>query len=481
MDIVVKILFVATEAASLIKVGGLADVINSLPRALRKLGHDVRLIIPRYGVTDITRQWVFRHVDHFNISDGKTSEPVNLQQISTDDRDIIYLMENYNYFGSGGIYGEGELERFYFFCRAVVEILPQLDWQPDIIHCHDWHTALIPMMLKLRDDTRPVIFTIHNLGYQGPFDRNFMFDYGLDKYWRHRPDGAPETPLNFMSQGILWADIVTTVSETYASEIVTSKYGQGLDKILHYRQDRLIGIINGIDKLEFCPALDPLIVAKYDSSRLHLKELNKTALQERAGLPVDSILPLMGVISRLDSQKGIDILSASFDAVFQNTNAQIIILGQGSEHYHRLLMKAVDKYPQRIAVFLEFNEEIAHLIYAGCDMFLMPSLYEPCGLGQLIAMSYGAVPVVRRTGGLADTVHDLTPDLSEGNGFVFLEYSAESLISAILRAVETFKNSKETWSKVIQRIMAIDYSWDASAKKYEAVYRNILEGEIWHQ
>jgi len=469
-----KILFVAAEVAPLAKVGGLADVIGSLPKALSELGNDVRVMMPRYGVIDAVKYPVMPVIDDFNVRVMKTTKPVALKATDLSDKVKVYLVDSDDFSSSSEVYGKGGLERFFLFCRAVLEILPGLNWQPEIVHCHDWHTALIPLWLRENGYHYVSLFTIHNLAYQGPFDDAFLSDSGLKEDWQSRPADAPEPLLNFMSQGILWADMVTTVSETYAKEILTAEYGEGLDELLRYRQEKLFGIVNGLDYEEYNPATDPLIPSNYDASTLGKRIANKLVLQRQAGLPGNAEIPLIGMVSRLDEQKGLDILVESLDFLLQKTQAQMVILGKGKEQYHSLLKQATDKYPQQVAAFLTFDNALAHLIYAGCDIFLMPSRFEPCGLGQLIAMRYGAIPVVRRTGGLADTVQDLTKDLNEGTGFVFRDYDSKAMSTAVQRAVDAYKD-REGWHKAIQRIMALDFSWESSAKEYQSLYYRALE------
>jgi len=332
---------------------------------------------------------------------------------------------------------------------------------------------LIPLFLKAGGNNSRLIFTIHNLAYQGNFDNGFLDTWGLRHDWQLRPTGAPETPLSFMSQGILRADMITTVSETYATEILTPEYGAGLDYLLRYRRDRLFGIINGLDYEEYNPETDDFIPSKYDVSTIDRKTINKLALQKQAGFAENIEMPVIGMVSRLDEQKGLDILDAGLDSLFLKSRCQMVILGQGREEYQNLLKQAARKYSVQLAVFIEFDEQMSHLVYSGSDLFLMPSRFEPCGLGQLIAMKYGTVPVVRHTGGLVDTVGDLTADLSRGSGFVFTEYNSEAMLAAIERGLDSYRN--KTWLEVIQRIMALDFSWEASAKKYEALYRKALE------
>lgn len=469
-----EVLFVAAEGTPLVKVGGLADVIGSLPKALNQSGHDVRIMLPRYGIIDTDRFPLLPVIDDVRLQVVTKEKKVSLKVTELWDKVKVYLVDSDDFSNSGEVYGKADLERFLLFCRSAFDMLSRLDWQPEVIHCHDWHTALIPMWVKREGLKYATVFTIHNLAYQGSFDHTFLAHSELDKDWQLWPPDAPDPVLNFMSQGILWADVVTTVSKTYAKEILTPEYGEGLERLLCYRREQLVGIVNGLDYEEYNPAADRFIPVQYDVSTVEKKLGNKLALQRHAGLTEDMEVPLIGIVSRLDEQKGLDIVIESFDYFFQETKAQMVILGRGREQYHSLLKQAADRYPERLAVFIEFNDILARLIYAGCDIFLMPSRFEPCGLGQLIAMRYGAVPVVRHTGGLADTVEDLTPDLRKGSGFAFKDYDSESMLVAVKRAVESYRR-KEAWWGVVRRIMALDFSWQASAKKYESLYRSLLE------
>jgi starch synthase len=464
----VRILFVAAEASPLVKVGGLADVIGSLPNALTRLGHDVRLIIPQYGGINVSQYPLTTVKNKLDIAMMGKIESASLTVTTLKDGVPVYMIESSQYFGGKEIYGKDDLKRFLFFSRAVFEILLQLDWQPEIVHCHDWHASLAVMWLKKANYPCATIFTIHNLAYQGVFDEAFLVKSGLDNNWDY-PSGAPKPPLNFMSQGILWADLVTTVSETYAKEILTPEYGVGLDPLLRYRQKDLLGIVNGIDYEEYNPATDPYIRANYDSSTLERRVVNKLALQKQANLSQDAEIPLIGMVQRLDEQKGFDILEKAAGPILKETKAQLVILGRGRKYYENMLSQIASKYPGQVALFIAFDNTLAHLIYAGCDMFLMPSRFEPCGLGQLISMRYGALPIVRHTGGLVDTVPELTPDLAQGNGFVFRDYAPEALITAVKESVDAFKN-KKAWGGAMQRVMRLDFSWQASAAKYEAAY-----------
>ena len=469
-----RILFVASEAFPLAKVGGLADVTSSLAIALQDSGHEPCLILPRYRsiripVQDIQRKnVVVPFMGH--------SEQVALKMTRLKKRIPVHLVENDHYFGTDEIYTQDELKRFLFFSLTIPAIISQLDLHPDIIHCHDWHTALVPLWLKKAKMKLPCIFTIHNLAYQGSFDQQFFLDSGLSSVWQeYGPVSAPRPSLNFMSQGILLADIVTTVSPTYASEILTPQYGCGLDQLLNYRRNELYGIVNGIDYDEYNPATDPYLERNYDYSAIERRVKNKLALQKKSGLPQNSDIPLFGMVSRLEEQKGIDLLLQVIEPFITETRAQLVILGEGREHYHKLLAEAALKYPGRLSVFIARDERLARLIYSGSDIFLMPSHFEPCGLGQLIAMRYGAIPVVRHTGGLADTVKDVAG--KNGNGFVFQNYAVPEMLEAIKRAEESFYHRQE-WKNLMRRNMKLDSSWKASARKYEEIYlraRNLYQ------
>jgi starch synthase len=461
-----RILFIASEAFPLAKVGGLADVTSSLAIALRDLGHEPCLILPKYGsiktpIQDIQRKNVaVSFMGHY--------EQVALKMTRLKKGIPVYLVENDDYFGTQEIYTQDELKRFLFFSLSIPGIISQLDLRPDIIHCHDWHTSLVPLALKKAKIALPGIFTIHNLAYQGSFDQEFFLRSGLSSVWQeYIPVGAPRSSLNFMSQGILLADIVTTVSPTYASEILTPQYGEGLEQLLNYRRNELHGIVNGIDYDEYNPATDPYLERNYDSTTIKRRADNKVALQRKSGLPQNSDIPLFGMVSRLEEQKGIDLLLQAIDQFIVETRAQLVILGEGREHYHKLLAEAALKYSKRLSIFIANDEGLARLIYGGSDIFLMPSRFEPCGLGQLIAMRYGAIPVVRHTGGLVDTVKDVAE--GNGNGFVFQDYTALKMLEAIRRAEDSFYHRNE-WQKLMRHNMKLDFSWKASARKYEEIY-----------
>ena len=448
------------------KVGGLADVTSSLAIALKDLGHEPCLILPRYrsvkaGMDEIPGADIgVDFMGHY--------EQVTLKMMKLRNRVPVYLVESEAHFGTDEIYTHGELDRFLFFSLTIPAVISHLDIRPDVVHCHDWHTSLVPLWLREAKMALPCAFTIHNLAYQGSFDQDFFLRSGLSPLWeKYRPAGGPTVPLAFMSQGIMLADILTTVSPTYAAEILTAQYGNGLEQLVGYRRNDLYGIANGIDYDEYNPATDASLEMNYDSSTMERKVDNKLALQERSGLPRDSGVALFGMVSRLDEQKGIDLLLQAIDVFFGETKAQLVILGEGREHYQKSLAEAASKYPGRMSVTIARDEQLARLIYAGSDIFLMPSRFEPCGLGQLIAMRYGAVPVVRNTGGLADTVKDIGE--ANGNGFVFQNYTASEMLEAMKRAETSFYD-REEWNNLMKHNMELDFSWKVSARKYEEIY-----------
>jgi len=469
-----KILFVASEVFPLAKVGGLADVTSSLAIALRDLGHEPCLVLPKYRSIKAPIQDVKGRSLAVNLMGH--SEPVTLKKTMLKERIPVYLVENRRYFGVEGIYTRDELDRFLFFSLSIPAVISQLGFHPDIVHCHDWHTSLVPLGLKEARLALPCIFTIHNLAYHGSFDQEFFQRSGLSSVWqKYIPADAPKPGPNFMSQGILLADILTTVSPTYASEILKPQYGEDLDQLLKYRCSDLYGIVNGIDYNEYNPVIDPYLESNYDSTDIERRVENKLALQRKSGVPQNADIPLIGVVSRLEEQKGIDLLLQAIDQFIVESRAQLVILGEGREHYHRLLTETALKYSDRLSVLIAYDERRARLIYSGADMLLMPSRFEPCGLGQLIAMRYGAVPVVRNIGGLADTVKDVSQ--VNGNGFVFENYTVLEMLEAIKRAEESFYDRAE-WQNLMRRNMKLDFSWNISAKKYEEVYlraRNVSQ------
>ena len=481
MDKSLKILLVASEAVPFAKVGGLADVAGSLPKALRRLGHDARLALPKYRRINEAQFGLTEVLESLPVPVGYDHELASIFE-SVVEGMPAYLVGDDKYFGREEVYGyDNDGVRFVFFCRATLEMLKELGWQPDVIHCNDWHTGIIPNWLQTiyKDDPffadTATVFTIHNLAYQGIFGPEILefanlADYGLIPHPEH--DDLSRLVV-LMARGILFADVINTVSEKYAQEILTPEYGERLHPILAQRQDRLFGILNGLDYEVWNPATDREIAVNYDAASLDRRVQNKLALQREAELPLDPDILLVGMISRLADQKGFDILAEAIDQLME-LDLQFVLLGTGEERYHGIFANVAGKYQGQAAVFLKFDAVLARRIYAGSDAFLMPSRFEPCGLGQLIAMRYGSVPIVRSIGGLADTVQDFDPTTGQGNGFAFSDYSEEALLAAVERALKTYLR-KDAWRTLMERGMKADFSWEASARKYVELYHKALE------
>jgi starch synthase len=489
-----KILFVTSETNPFVKTGGLADVSAALPKVLTEMGHEVRLVLPKYGAVDERKYKVhdiIRLKDiSINIGDKEVIFSLKscfLPGIRT--RVQIYFLENYEYFGNrnslyvdprtGKDYQDND-ERFILLNRAVMEMIIKLGWIPDIVHLNDWQCGLIPAYAKTvyKDfegiEKLKILFTIHNLAYQGKFPRSTFKKTGLPDELNSEKKGInSDGKLNFLKSGLLFADMINTVSETYAIEIRTKEeYGEGLKEVLAKRKDRIFGILNGIDTNIWNPEKDKLIPFNYSVKSLEKKLENKIYLLERFGLKYDPNLPLIGVISRLYDSKGVDLIQKAFNDLMQ-LNIQLILLGTGDLKYHAFFEKMSSKYSKKFSCYLGFSDELAHLIEAGADMFLMPSKYEPCGLNQMYSLVYGTIPIVRETGGLADTVVKFNEKTGEGSGFVFKKYDAAEMISETKRAVRVYGN-KDLWNKLIKSAMKNDFSWFSSAKKYIELYRKML-------
>lgn len=480
-----KILFLSAEVVPFVKTGGLADVAGSLPKAIKALGHDIRLCMPRYGRIDRQKFGLREVLKMFPVPMDDRSEPAAVLQTSLDGGVPVYMIENAKYYDRDGIYMyPDDAERFIFWCRASLEMLKQLSWQPDVIHCNDWHTAIIPNWMKTIYKTDPffvntaTVYTIHNLAYQGIFGYRVLEIAGIAEYgFMYHPEMMDLAEVvDLMARGIFFSDVISTVSETYAQEILTPEYGERLDPLLRDRRDRLYGILNGIDYEVMNPATDPHITVNFDVKTLEKRAQNKAALQKEANLKVNPDVPLIGIISRLTDQKGFDILSDVIDHIL-DMDVQFVLLGTGDQHYHEVFTKVARSYAGKATVFLTFNAELAQKIYAGTDMFLMPSRLEPCGLGQMVAMHYGSVPIVHKTGGLADTVQDFDPRTGQGNGFVFERYDRWALFATIVRAIENYKYP-ESWRRLQIRGMTADFSWNASAKRYVELYHRALAAHM---
>ena len=468
-----KILFVSAEVAPLTKVGGLADVVRSLPAELIKRGHDVRIMVPKYGFADYSQYEMTPVAANLVVFSLGEYRKVSVESILLEGIPV-YLISGDVFDRSLSVYGDGEVEKFFVFCDSVSESLAYIGWKPEAVHCHDWHTALIPLLLHNRYPECRSVFTIHNVKYQGNFDEYTMYRSGLNKYWQSCLSCGPAIPWNFMAQGVLWAHQINTVSESFAREILTPEQGYGMQELLLFRKENLTGIINGVGDEEYDPAKDGLIAAKYSARDPGGKRINKEALQKAAGLKVDAAIPLAGMVSRLDEQKGMDIIIQALPGLLADTGIQFVFLGNGKDYYERALKDLEARFPNNMKAFITFDNKMAHLVYAGSDLFLMPSHWEPCGLSQMIAMKYGTVPVVRKTGGLADTVPSLSSELRKGSGFVFTDYSAGALAGALKTAAAAYSKTA-AWEGVIKRIMQQDFSWKGPAEKYEIMYKKALE------
>jgi starch synthase len=481
-----KILYLTAEAVPFAKTGGLADVAGSLPKAIRRLGHDIRLAMPRYGRVDIERFGLMRRLDEIQVPMDERVESAALFEGSIGvgaGRTPVYFVESARYFDRQGIYMyPDDAERFIFFTRAALEACRALEWQPDIIHCNEWHTALAPNWLKTtyRDDPffgrTATLYTAHNLEYQGIFGHRVLEIAGLsDLGFIAHPDVAPDLNevVDMMARGLLFADIVNTVSETHAREILTPEFGQRLDPILCDRRDRLFGILNGIDTELFDPATDEHIAVNFDINTPEKRVANKARLQEEAGFPVRSDTPLVSLVSRLIDQKGLDLVSAVVEPLTRELGCQLIVMGTGESRYHDLFSALSASHAGQIKAFLTFSRPQEQRIYAGSDIFLMPSRVEPCGLNQMVAMRYGCVPVVHHVGGLADTVTDYQPETGQGNGFSFVRYEAMALYTSLVRAVEAYRHA-DIWRQLVRRCMLTDFSWDRSAGRYIDLYFRAL-------
>lgn len=488
MGLPLKILFVASEMVPFAKTGGLADVAGALPKALKDQGHDIRVMMPKYGVIKDRRfnlRSVIRLMEIRIPMGGEVKIASVKSGFTPRSRVQTYFLEYKSYFGREGLYGATKTgrdypdnaERFILFCRGVLETLKMLYWQPDIIHCNDWQMALIPLYLKTlyKDDEffkdTKTLLTIHNLAYQGNFDPSAVKKAGLDEAIFYPGSGVEfYGKFSFLKSGIVHADVLSTVSRRYAQEIQSlPEYGYGLEVVLKSRSEDLYGIVNGIDYQVWNPETDTLIPHNYSPEDPTGKLENKKALVEGQKMPFQAGVPLIGIISRLADQKGFDILAGALDDIMK-LDVQFVLLGTGDRSYHRLFNQVGRRFPQNMGINLNFDNRLAHLIEAGADAFLMPSRYEPCGLNQLYSLKYGTIPIVRETGGLADTIINFNPKTGEGTGFVFRDYSSQALYKAVARAVRTFKNQVQ-WKKLMGNAMAQDFSWEASAEKYAELYQ----------
>src|SRR5438309_2261847 len=475
-----KILVVSAEVAPFAKVGGLADVAGALPKALRAMGHDVRVVMPRYGSIDVDKYGLRKVVTNLGVP--LAHQPVNADVLEGRiGGDVpIYFIDNPQFFGREGMYGFWDDDaRFIYFSRAALEMLKPLGFQPDVVHVNDWHTAVIPnMLLRLYADdpfyaSMSTVMTIHNLAFQGVFGYGALHLANLDSWGLIRP-GIPglDDTVNLLARGVHYADAVNTVSHRYAEEILTPEYGEKMDPLLRQFRGKLSGIINGIDYEVFNPATDENIAVRYSSEAIERKTENKLALQKEAGLPEDPEIPLIGLISRLYDQKGLDLI-ANIMWGLMRLDLQIVVLGAGDGRYEEMFRASARDNAKKLSATIGFKPVLAQHIYAGSDMFLMPSRFEPCGLGQLISLRYGTIPIVRATGGLADTITDWDPVRHTGNGFVFDAYDHWDLYAQVVRALENFRQP-EQWRRLQANAMGTDVSWANSAQQYLRLYQTAI-------
>lgn len=475
-----KVLFVAGEAVPFAKTGGLGDVVGTLPRELKKQGVDVRVIMPKHGVIPeaFTQKMTVKAV--LDVPVGWRREYAGIQELEYEGVPF-YFIDNERYFNREGLYGyfdEGEC--YAYFCRAVLECLTHIEFQPDVIHCHDWQTGMVPVFLKAHYGHDAfysgirTLFTIHNLRYQGVFPKDIVPDL-LGLPWEYFNNGSIEfyDQASFMKGALSYANRISTVSKSYAEEIQYPYYGEKLDGFLRQRSRDLVGIINGIDYEEYDPATDKQIFANYSLDNMDGKQENKIKLQERIGLPAINV-PLIGVVSRMVGPKGFDLIERVLHELVATEDVQIVVLGTGEAKYEQMFKHAAWQYPDRVSANIYFDDALARQIYAGADLFLMPSVYEPCGIGQLIAMRYGCLPIVRETGGLKDTVGSYDRHTRRGNGFSFANYNAHDMLYTIKRALGYYKD-KPNWERIMKNAMKADYSWQKSAQQYYEVYQALGE------
>jgi starch synthase len=481
-----RVLFVASEVEPFAKTGGLADVAGALPKALGTLGHDVRVLMPKYGGVERAAGDLRLAVPRLEVPIGDRRVEGALLEGRLGKTVPVYFLAQDHYYDRPTLYTtpEGDYsdncERFVFFCRAALAALPALDWMPQVVHVHDWQTGLIPVYLETlyRDDPAyrdvATVFTIHNLAYQGLFWHYDLPMTGLG--WDLFTPAGIEFygKMSFLKAGLVFADLLTTVSPTYAAEIQTEAFGEGLDGVLRERSADLVGILNGLDYEVWNPATDADIPKRFGPEDLEGKAACKAGLREEVGLPDGRPqAPLVGVVSRLADQKGPDLIAASVPTILE-AGGQFVLLGSGDEHYEREFTALSAAYPGAVAVRLGYSAGLARRIYAGADLFLMPSRYEPCGLGQLIALRYGTIPVVRRTGGLADTITPWDPAAGTGTGFVFDALTPEACRETVARALAAYADAP-AWRRLVRSAMAEDFSWESSAQRYVTCYRKAIK------
>lgn len=474
-----KVLYVSPEAVPFVKTGGLADVAFSLPKHLRKLGIDIRVIIPEYKEIPKEFKAEMKSYGKHTVNLAWRKQDYEIHYLEYEGIPF-YFIDNEYYFGRDELYGfEDDGERFSFFCEVIINSIQHLDFIPDIIHCNDWHCGMICSMLdeygrkNVEFSRIKTIFTIHNLRYKGVFPMELLEEVlGLDMEYFYEDDFNFYDDLSFMRSGINYSDLITTVSKTYVREIQTNFFGEGLDELLRLKSRKLWGVVSGIDYELYNPRSDNYIYSTYDLKSLKKKKKNKTNLQQELNLKKDAYIPMIGIVTRLVDMKGIGLIIERFDELLSE-DLQIVVLGTGNENLESKLKDFEKKYPYKLSVNIAFDEALAHKIYAASDMFLMHSLFEPCGLPQLIAMRYGTIPIVRETRGLKDTVKSFNEATREGNGFSFTEFDSNYMLCSIKKAIGLYKD-KSIWKKIIKKAMSGDYSWEKSANEYTDIYKELV-------
>ena len=481
-----KIVMISSEVAPFAKTGGLADVVGALPQVLRGMGHEVIVVMPRYGSIDGRRFGLRRHWDSMGVWMGNTQEWCAVD-IAYNDGTPVYFIESNKFFERPGLYHDENFNdfsdnpmRFAFLTRAGLQVCQDLGFAPDIVHVHDWQTALASAYLKIWHWNDPLlgqaasVLTIHNIAYQGKYSAGF-YDYLGLQWGNFTPDKFEDYgAMNFLKGGIVYADMVNTVSPTYAAETRTPALGYGLAPYLNDKGDRYIGILNGVDYTQWSPETDRLIPAQYSAQDLTGKAFCKAELQRRFGLEQNPNIPIVGVVSRLVGQKGLDLLAGAMESILQNMVVQFAILGSGDKWLEGFYGGLPERYPGRVGSYIGYNNEVAHWIEAGADFFIMPSIYEPCGLNQMYSLKYGTLPIVRATGGLDDTVQQYVEADGSGTGFKFWETSPEAIYYTVGWAVSTYFDRPQHIQRMVQAAMAQDYSWEKSAAEYVAMYERAI-------
>ena len=474
-----NILFVASEGVPFIKTGGLADVVGSLPKCVDKRYFDVRVMIPKYTCIPQELRDKMVYKTSFYMDFNWKSEYVGILEAEVDGV-IYYFIDNESKFGGFRPYSSNvleDIEKFAFFSKAALSAMPLLGFRPDVIHCHDWQTGLVPVYLKERFQGNEFfhgiksIMTIHNLKFQGKWDVKTIKDItGLPDYFFTPDKLEAYKNANLLKGGLVYADAITTVSDTYAKEITTPFYGESLDGLMRAREHDLRGIVNGIDYTDYNPENDKYIDVNYDAKNFRKEKIkNKRLLQKELGLEENDKIMMIGIVSRLTDQKGFDLIAYMMDELCQDA-VQIVVLGTGEEQYENMFRHFDWKYNNKVSANIYYSEAMSHKIYAACDAFLMPSLFEPCGLSQLMALRYGTLPIVRETGGLKDTVEPYNEYEGTGTGFSFVNYNAHEMLDTIRYAEKIYYDKKREWNKMVDRAMAADFSWEVSAKKYQEMY-----------